>query len=201
VLGGDVNHPSVLLPVRAPISGAIVEQNTTGGTGVKSLDNSPNLFTIADLSTVWVLCDVYQDLLARVHVGDTALITINGYLGQEFTGKIVNISEVLDPATRTAKVRIELPNPKGEFRAGMFVTATFRSRQPVERIVVPASAVVHFHDKDWVFVPAGGDKFRRVVIQLGPETGSGMQTVVAGLQPTDKVVTNALQLSTASEEQ
>ena len=112
----------------APISGTIVDQQITGGTGVKSLDNSPNLFTIADLSTVWVICDVYEDMLSRVHVGDTAEITLNAYPDQKFPGKVVNISEVLDPTTRSAKVRIELANPKGLMRAGMFVTATFKAR-------------------------------------------------------------------------
>ena len=113
VLGGNLNDPSPLLPVVAPISGTIVDQQIAGGTGVKSLDNSPSLFTIADLSTVWVVCDVYEDMLSRVHVGDTAEITLNAYPGQKFPGKVVNISEVLDPATRSAKVRIELSNPQG----------------------------------------------------------------------------------------
>src|SRR5271169_3543618 len=119
VLGGSLDNPSPLLPVVAPISGTIVDQQITGGTGVKSLDNSPNLFTIADLSTVWVVCDVYEDMLSRVHVGDDAEITLNAYPDQKFPGKVINISEVLDPTTRSAKVRIELANPKGLMRAGM----------------------------------------------------------------------------------
>src|SRR6516162_6187669 len=153
VLGGNINNPTPLLPVVAPISGVIVDQLITGGTGVRSLDNSPNLFTIADLSTVWVLCDVYENMLSRVHVGDTAQITLNAFPDREFSGRVVNISAVLDPATRTAKVRIELPNPQGIMRAGMFVTATFKGRQLIERVVVPATAVVHSHDKDWVLGP------------------------------------------------
>src|ERR1035438_1887393 len=174
VLGGNINNPSPLLPVVAPISGTIVDQQITGGTGVKSLDNSPNLFTIADLSTIWVMCDVYEDMLSRVHVGDTAEVTLNAYPDQKVSGKVVNISEVLDPATRSARVRIELPNPKGLMRAGMFVTAAFKGRQLIERIVVPATAIVHLHDKDWVFVPAGNQRFRRVALQLGPQTSAGV---------------------------
>ncbi|HEY4932673.1 MAG TPA: efflux RND transporter periplasmic adaptor subunit [Terriglobales bacterium] len=201
VLGGTINNPSPLLPVVAPISGTIVDQQITGGTGVKSLDNSPSLFTIADLSTVWVVCDVYQDMLSRVHVGDTAEISLNAYPDQKFPGKVVNISEVLDPATRSAKVRIELPNPKGLMRAGMFVTATFKGSQLIERIVVPATSIVHLHDKDWVFVPAGNKQFRRVTLQLGPQSSDGFVQVVSGLNPQEKVVTNALQFSSAAEEQ
>ena len=201
VLGGNINNPSPLLPVVAPISGTIVDQQITGGTGVKSLDNSPNLFTIADLSTVWVVCDVYEDMLSRVHVGDAAEITLNAYPDQKFRGKVVNISELLDPTTRSAKVRIELPNPKGLMRAGMFVTATFKGRELIERVVIPPTAIVHLHDKDWVFVPAGNNRFRRVALQLGPQTSDGFVQVASGLKPQDKVATNALQLATAAEEQ
>jgi membrane fusion protein, heavy metal efflux system len=199
VLGGDVNNPSPLLPLRAPISGTIVDQQTTGGTGVRSLDNQQSLFTIADLSVVWVLCDVYQDMLPRVHVGDIAEIKLTGYT-ENFPGKVINISQVLDPNTRAAKVRIELPNPHGIMRAGMFVTATFRTSQPVDRVVVPASAVVHLHDKDWVFLPAGGNQFRRVAVQLGSQEKDGSQQVISGLKAGDQVVTNALQFSSAAEE-
>jgi membrane fusion protein, heavy metal efflux system len=199
VLGGDINNPTPLLPLRSPISGTIVDQQITGGTGVRSLDNQQALFTIADLSTVWVLCDVYQDMLPRVHVGDIAEINVTGY-SEEFPGKVINISQVLDPNTRAAKVRIELPNPKGLMRAGMFVTATFRASQPVERVAVPASAVVHLHDKDWVVLPAGGNQFRRVAVQLGPVEKDGQQQIISGLKPGDQVVTNALQFSTAAEE-
>jgi membrane fusion protein, heavy metal efflux system len=201
VLGGNISNPSPLLPVVAPISGTIVDQQITGGTGVKSLDNSPNLFTIADLSTVWAVCDVYEDMLPRVHVGDAAEIALNAYPDQKFPGKVINISEVLDPTTRAAKVRIELTNPKGLMRAGMFVTATFKGSQLVQRIVIPSSAVVHLHDKDWVFVPAGDKQFRRVALQLGPQSSDGFVQVITGLKPQDNVVINALQLSSAAEEQ
>jgi cobalt-zinc-cadmium efflux system membrane fusion protein len=201
VMGGDINNPSPLLPVVAPISGTIVDQQTTGGTGVKSLDNSPNLFTIADLSTVWVICDVYEDKLSHVRVGDTAEITLNAYPDEQFAGKVINISEVLDSATRSAKVRIELPNPKGLMRAGMFVTARFKGKQSIERVVIPATAVVHLHDKDWVFIPVGGKQFRRVALQLGPQTSDGYVQVISGLKTQDKVAANALQLSSAAEEQ
>ncbi len=201
LLGGNPNDPTALLAVAAPISGVIVDQQITGGTGVKSLDSSPNLFTIADLSTVWVLCDVYEDMISRVQVGDTAQITLNAYPDQKFPGKVVNISAVLDPATRTAKVRIELPNPQRIMRAGMFVTATFQGKQTVERSVIPATAVVHLHDKDWVFVPAGTSQFRKVAVQTGPPAGDGLIQVIGGLTAQEKVVTNALQFSTEAEEQ
>jgi cobalt-zinc-cadmium efflux system membrane fusion protein len=200
VLGGDVNNPSPLLPLRAPISGTIVDQQTTGGTGVRSLDNQTALFTIADLSRVWVLCDVYQDMLSRVHIGDIADISIDGYPHDEFPGKVTNISEVLDPSSRTAKVRIEIPNPNHLMRAGMYVTAMFRAHNLVDRVVVPASAVVHLHDKDWVFVPIGDSRFRRVAVQLGPQEKDGSQQVISGLKAGDQIVSNGLQFASAAEE-
>lgn len=201
VLGGNLNNPSPVLPVVAPIAGWIVDQQITGGTGVKSLDNSPNLFTIADLSTVWVLCDVHEDELSRVQVGDTAQIMLNAYPDRSFPGKVVNISAVLDPTTRTAKVRIELPNPQGIMRPGMFVTATFKAVKTTERVVIPGTAVVHLHDKDWVFLPAGDKKFRRESVQLGPAGGDGTIQVISGLKPGDRVVTSAMQFASSAEEQ
>jgi len=199
VLGADVNHPTPIVPVRAPISGTIVEQNTTGGTGVRSLDNSPNLFTIADLSHVWVLCDVYENLLPQVHVGDFAEVRLAAYPDRPLRGRVGNISRVLDPSTRTAKVRLELDNPDRLMRAGMFVTAVLRSQQQQLRPVVPATAVLRLHDKDWVFRPEGGNRFRRTEIRAGGTTSDGMRLVFAGLSAGDKVVSNALQFAGAAE--
>jgi len=194
-----VNHPSPIVPVRAPLSGTIVEQNTTGGTGVKSLDNSPNLFTIADLSRVWVVCDVYENMLRHVQVGDSADVRLNAYPDRRLRARIGNISRVLDPNTRTGKVRLELDNPDYLMRAGMFVTAVFRSKQEQPRPVVPASAVLRLHDKDWVFRPEGGNRFRRTEVQAGDTTTDGMRHILAGLSAGDKVVTNALLFSGAAE--
>lgn len=199
VLGADLNHPSPIVPVRAPISGTIVEQNITGGTGVKSLDNSPNLFTIADLSHVWVLCDVYENMLPRVRIGDFAEVRLSAYPDRRLQARVGNISRVLDPTTRTAKVRLELDNPDRLMRVGMFVTAIFRSKQQQLRPVVPATAVLRLHDKDWVFRPEGGNRFRRTEVQAGGTTSDGMRLILAGLSAGDKVVANALQFAGAAE--
>jgi len=199
VLGADLNHPSPIVPVRAPISGAIVEQNTTGGTGVRSLDNSPNLFVIADLSRVWVLCDVYENRLPDVHLGDFAEVRLAAYPERKLRARVANIGRVLDPNTRAAKVRLELDNPDGVLRAGMFATAVFRSRQEQLRALVPASAILRLHDRDWVFRPEGGNRFRRTEIQAGATTRDGMRQVLAGLARGDKVVVNALQFAGAAE--
>lgn len=199
VLGADPKNPSPILDVRAPISGSVVEQNVAGGTGVRSLDNSPNLFTIADLSRVWVLCDVYEDSLTRVREGDFAEIRANAFPDTKLTGKVSNISRVLDPNTRTAKVRIEIDNPQRILRSGMFVTATFKSAKKDQRLVIPASAAIRMHDKDWVFIPIEGKRYRRQEVTLGAVLPDGTQEVSAGLAPDSKVVVSALQFSSASE--
>jgi membrane fusion protein, heavy metal efflux system len=198
ILGGDIDNPSSLIPIRAPISGAIVEQNVTSGTGVRSLDNSPNLFTIADLSAVWVLCDVYENDLARVHLGDSAAVRLNAFPDRTFHARVGNISQVLDPSTRSAKVRLELPNPGRLIRAGMFATATFRSQGGQTHPVAPTAAIMRLHDKDWVFTPLGGNRFQRREVQVGPASSDGFQVIVSGLAGGDKVVANALQFSSAA---
>ena len=199
VLGGDVANRTPLLPVRAPIAGTIIDQQITNGTGVRSLDNQQALFTIANLSHVWVICDAYQDMLPRIHLGDIADVMLPGY-SERYPGTVINISEVLDPTTRAAKVRINLPNPKRIMRVGMYVNAIFRSRQLIERPVVPTTAVISLHDATWVFVPLGNGQFRRARVELGPQEPDGYQQVISGLQANMQVVTNALQFSSASEE-
>ena len=198
VLGADLHNPSPLVSIRAPISGAIVEQNVTSGTGIRSLDNSPNLFTIANLSVVWVLCDVYENDLHRVQMGDAAEVRLNAFPDRVFPGRVRNISTVLDPSMRTAKVRLELANPGGIMRAGMFATATFRSKIAQIRPMVPVSAVLRLHDKDWVFVPMGGPQFRRTEVQSGPVSSDGFQVILSGLTEGGKVVANALQFASAA---
>jgi cobalt-zinc-cadmium efflux system membrane fusion protein len=201
ILGADPNHPSPLIDVRAPVSGTIVEQNVVGGTAVRSTDNSPNLFTIADLSSVWVLCDVYENNLSQVHLGDFAEVRLNAYPNRVLRGRVGNISRVLDPATRTAKVRLELENPGGIMRSGMFATATFHSQAERNVTVVPSKAILRLHDKDWVFRSEGGGKFHRTQIEAGAVAPDNSQEVLSGLSPGNQVVVDALQFSNAAEEQ
>jgi cobalt-zinc-cadmium efflux system membrane fusion protein len=200
ILGADLNHPSALIEVRAPVSGTIVEQNITGSGGVKSLDNSPNLFTIADLSRVWVLCDVYENNLSQVHLGDYADVQLNAYPNRTFRGRVSNIGRVLDPATRSVKVRLELENPDGVMRAGMFATATFHAQTGRTRPAAPSTAILRLHDKDWVFRFESGKRFRRTQIQAGAMVGEGYQEVLSGLKAGDKIVANALQFASTTEQ-
>ncbi len=201
ILGGDPAHPGALIELRAPISGTIVEQNISGFEGIKSLDNSPNLFTIADLTQVWVLCDVYENDLGEVHLGDSAEIRLNAYPDKTYHGRVADISRVLDPNTRSAKVRIVLANSDGSLRPGMFAAVTFRSRHMQSRIVVPASAVIRLQDKDWVFRKDGGQQFRRVEVHTAGEESDQMQQIRDGVKPGEQIVANALEFSSAVAEQ
>ena len=197
LLGLDKDHPTGIVRIVAPASGVITDQQVTNAAGVQALGSNP--FTISDLSSVWVVCDVYENDLPRVHVGDPAEITLNAYPDKVITGRISNIGAVLDPSIRTAKVRIEVRNP-GMMRLGMFVTATFRGVKKETHTEVPASAILHLHDRDWVYVPAEDKKFRRVEVVSGEISPDQMQEVVSGLQPGTRVVANALALQHTIEQ-
>lgn len=196
VLGGDPAHPSPLIELKAPIAGTIVEQNVAGFEGVKSLDNTPNLFTVADLSQVWAVCDVFENDLGEVHLGDAAEIRMNAFPDRIFRGKVADISRVLDPNTRSTKVRIVLGNGDAVLRPGMFAVATFRSRKLTDRVVVPATAIMRLHDKDWVFRKEGDKRFRKIVVEADGLAPDGLQEIRAGVKPGDVVITNALEFST-----
>ncbi len=198
VLGADINHPAAIVDIRAPVSGVITDQQVTAAGGVQGL-SSPNPFTISDLSHVWILCDVYENDLANVHVGETAEIRLNAYPDKLFTGRIGNVGPVLDPTLRTAKVRIEVVNP-GMMRIGMFVAATFHGQKKETHATVPAAAILHLHDRDWVYVPIGGDKFRRVEVVAGRTLPGDMQEIVSGITAGQQVVGNALALQNTVEQ-
>ena len=199
VLGAPLDRPSGIVDIVAPVSGVITDQQVTNAAGVQGLSASANPFTVSDLSYVWILCDVYENDLPIVRLGDSADVRLNAYPDRVVTGRISNIGAVLDPNLRTAKVRIEVKN-SGQMRPGMFVTATFRGQKPEQHAAVPASAILHLHDRDWVYVSAGGNKFRRVSVTGGDMVLNNMQEVISGLKPGDQVVTNALELQNTTEQ-
>lgn len=198
-IGASLDHPTPIVNIYAPTSGVIIEQNITDASGVKTLDNSPNLFTIADLSHVWVLCDVYENDLSAVRLGDVADIRLNAYPDKVFHARVSNIGQVLDPNTRTAKVRLDLANP-GIMKAGMFVTATFHGRRGEAVALIPATAILHLHDRDWVYLPDQGGRFHRTPVVSGNAQPGGMQIVSSGLNPGQQVVRDALQLTTEAQQ-
>jgi cobalt-zinc-cadmium efflux system membrane fusion protein len=199
-LGVDKNHPSSIVNVYAPISGVIVAQNVAnaGAAGV-GLSGSATAFTIADLSTVWIVCDVYENDIAKLQLRQDAKIKLNSYPDRPLTGRISDIGPILDPTLRTAKVRIEVRNP-GFLKLGMFATATFTGKTQETHAVVPAEAILHLHDRDWVFLPAGGSQFKRTEIHAGKMLEGSRQEILSGLQPGQQVVANALLLETAGNQ-
>jgi cobalt-zinc-cadmium efflux system membrane fusion protein len=194
LLGNDPEKPSFMVDIFAPASGVITDQQVTNGSAVQAF-NTPAPFTISDLSSIWVICDVYENDLANVHLGDIAEIMLNAYPDRMFKGRVSNIGATLDPNIRTAKVRIEVPNP-GMMRLGMFVRATFRGQSQEMHTIVPASAVMHMQDRDFVFVPDADKKFRRIEVVGGDllKEDTKLQEIKSGLMPGQKVVTNALVL-------
>lgn len=198
LLGINKDHPSGVVDVVAPITGVITDQQVTNASGLQGL-SGPNPFTISDLSYVWIMCDVYENDLDAVHVGETADIHLAGYANQVFKGRIDNILPILDPSIRTAKVRIEVPNP-GLMKIGMFVTATFYGKQAVTRAVVPATAILHLHDREWVYLSLGNGHFKRQEVSGGAIFPGDMQEISSGLKPGDQVVKNALELQNTVEQ-
>jgi cobalt-zinc-cadmium efflux system membrane fusion protein len=191
LLGTDPEHPNAMVDILAPVSGVITDQQATNLAGVQSLGTAP--FTISDLSSVWIVCDVYENDLPNVHLGDAAEVRLNAYPDRVLRGKVSNIGAILDPNIRTAKVRLEVQNP-GLMRIGMFVQATFRSQLRELHTAVPANAILHIHDRDYVYVPTGGNQFRRVEVVSGDTLPSNMQEIKSGIAPGQKLVANTLVL-------
>ena len=200
VLGNvSLDKPTGIVEIRSPISGVITDQQVTNAAGVAGL-GTPNPFTVSDLQYVWVLCDVYENDLANVRLGEKAEVRLNAYPDEAFSGTIANIGPILDPTIRTAKVRIEMRNP-GLMRPGMFVSAIFHGRQKRKRAVVPATAILHLHDRDWVYVPLQKDQFRRTEVVSGDMLPDKMQEIISGISPGQQVIANALEFQNTAEQQ
>jgi len=190
LLGVDPDHPTGIVDVFAPVSGTITDQEITNQSAVQSY-TAPNPFTISDLSHVWIICDVWENNMSQVHIGEYADVHLVAYPNRILKAKISNILPIIDPNIRTAKVRLEVENP-GLMRIGMFVTATFHGETMEKHATVPATAILHLHDREWVYAPLGNGRFRRQEVVAGNMLPDNTQEVVSGLKPGDQVVTRAL---------
>jgi membrane fusion protein, heavy metal efflux system len=190
VLGSDPDHPTGIVEVYAPVSGVITDQEITDASGVQAL-TPPNPFTISDISHVWIICDVYENDMAHVHLGEYSDIHLDAYPNRVLKGRIDNILPVMDPNIRTAKVRLEVENP-GILRLGMFVNATFHGQTPEKHATVPATAVLHLHDREWVYTPLGDGRFRRLEVVAGDMLPGNLQEILSKLDPGAQVILNAL---------
>jgi cobalt-zinc-cadmium efflux system membrane fusion protein len=189
--------------IDAPASGIILSQNVTAAGAVGIAYGGPaGSLLIADLSHVWVICDVYENDLAQVHLGEQASIQVNALPGKFFTGTISDIGAQLDPALRTAKVRIQVSNPGTELRLGMFVTATLLGSAALESTAVPATAILALHDRQYIFVPTGATGFfRRIEVKTGALLDGNMIQILSGIGPQQRVVTNALDMQNTVDEE
>jgi cobalt-zinc-cadmium efflux system membrane fusion protein len=197
-LGADPANPTGIVEVFAPAAGTITDQQITNQSGVTALA-LPAPFTISDTSHVWIVCDVWENDMSQVHIGEYADVHLAAYPDRTLKARINNILPTIDPNIRTAKVRLEVENP-GTMRLGMFVTAAFHAETLQHRATVPSSAILHLHDREWVYTPGDATHFRRIEVVSGNMLPNNLQEVVSGIKPGDRVVSNALVLQNTVEQ-
>jgi len=171
----------------APFNGVI---HSIGAVPGEFVDTSRQLFTLADLSTVWVQADVVERDLGAVQVGETVALSVDAYPGRSFEGRVAYIPDQIDPRSGTARVRCEVPNADGALRANMFATADIKAPLGRDGIMVPDAALQDIDGKPVVFTPSGPPgHFERRFVRLGLRSG-GLVEVVEGLAAKTTVVTD-----------
>jgi cobalt-zinc-cadmium efflux system membrane fusion protein len=199
VLGFNENSTSDTVPILAPISGVVLDVGTGPGELQRSLDNATPIATIADISSIWVVGDLYPRDQAAVRAGQPVTITVNGYPGVTLHGRVDNISDAVDPVTFTLKVRVVLPNPGDRLKPDMFANMTVSGAQR-DAIVVPSAAVIQNGQSIFVFVETSPGKYARRDVTLG-ETHDNSDEIAQGLNDGEKVVTVGAELLRESEDQ
>ncbi len=180
------NENDELVPIAAPASGYVLEKNVTPGVTIQP---STDAFVVGDLSRLWMLASARADQLARLHVGQSAVVSLPDAPGRTFSGKVVNLGQRFDPITRQMQVRIEFTNTGGRLRPEMLARAELPVGEKKAALLVPQEAVQQVNGQDAVFVRLSADHFVVRPIQAG-EPVQGMVQVVAGIQPGDQVVTD-----------
>ena len=183
----DASHVVSEVTVFAPSTGVVITRSVNPGQVVAS---GQDLFVVTDLSTVWVIGDLYEKDFPSVRVGSAAVITVPA-TNQTVRGRVAYIDPRVDPATRTAKIRVEVPNPGDNLRLGMFVSMNLQTGDRERITVVPQSAVQPVGERMVVYVPVEGEdaKFAERTVKLGLSRGAVVQ-VLEGLKPGEKVVTD-----------
>jgi Cu(I)/Ag(I) efflux system membrane fusion protein len=178
--------PTKDLVISSPMTGVVTKKDVVMGHRVNEGDMP---YEITDLSSVWVLADAYESDLARLKLGMTATLALQAFTNHPFKGRVIFIDPMLDPKTRTAKVRLEFPNPTGELRPEMFGEVTMQAA-PREGLRVPADAVLDSGTSKVVFVAIGEGKFQPREVRLGATAGDVVE-VLSGLAEGERVVTRA----------
>jgi cobalt-zinc-cadmium efflux system membrane fusion protein len=192
LLGASPDNNSNQVSLAAPIAGTVLSIGATTGELSKSTDNSDAICTIADLSTVWILGDVYEKDLASVQPGSSVEITVSAYPGETWNGKIAQVSDAVDPASRTLKMRIVMLNPGRKFKPDMFANIRVH-RHMVQAMLIPASAVLHEGGDTAVMVQTAAGKYERRLIEERPVNAEDT-IVLKGLSPGEQVVTEGAAL-------
>lgn len=170
--------------LRAPISGRVVEME--GAQGGYWNDNTASIMTVADLSTVWLSASVAEKNLSQMFAGQAARIAPNAYAGRTFDGKVSYIGDLLDPDTRTARVRVAIDNREGLFKPGMFARVSFDG--PIHQaLLIPASALLQSGLYTRVFVEQAPFRFESRVVSVGASTGDRVE-VLSGIKPGERIV-------------
>lgn len=180
----DPNAP-VITAIAAPFDGVVVKAAASPG-GV--VDSGSELFTVADISRVWVQAEVYEKDLGRLQAGQSAVIHVDTYPDEPFAGKVTYISDVLDPQTRTAKIRCDVPNSKGLLKLDMFATVQLPTTFRRQALAVPAGAIQQLDSKPVVFVRRGAAQFEVREITAG-KTVNGQVEILSGLREGEPVAT------------
>jgi len=184
----DASNINLEVVVRSPADGVVIARSVNPGQVVGA---GQELFVVADLRTVWAIGDLYDKDFGSVRVGSNATITIPAAPGAVLRGRVAYIDPRVDPATRTAKVRVEVPNQNGELRLGMYVTLAFESGAGEPRTVIPRRAVQSVGDRAVVYVPVEDSEgqFVERSVKLGPVIGDLVQ-VLDGVKPGERIVTD-----------
>lgn len=180
----STSHPSTV--IRAPFSGVVIQAQTAPGDVV---DVDRELFSIADLSRVWVQAEVYEQDIGRVKIGQPATITVDTYPGEKFEGQVTYIGDILDPKTRTAKVRCEAPNPEIRLKLDMFTAVELPTHFSRRALVAPSSAIQEINGKAAVFVRKGPTSFEMRAVKTG-KTLDEVTEIESGLRDGESVVSN-----------
>jgi RND family efflux transporter MFP subunit len=182
----DSRQPVEAVVFRSPADGYVIEKQAVRGLHVMP---GQSLYKVADLSTVWVEADVYETDLASLRVGATAIVAVDAYPGERFTGRVIYIYPYLDEKTRTNKVRFEFPNRDGRLKPGMYATVELTMHGGVG-IVVPTSAVLDSGAEQIVFLAQGDGVFQPRKVKIGRRLGESIQ-ILEGLKEGDQVASGA----------
>ncbi|QQL51136.1 efflux RND transporter periplasmic adaptor subunit [Mucilaginibacter ginkgonis] len=184
--GGGNTNASGTLVVKAPESGYVVEKNVTQGSFIRP-DNSASLFTISNMKDVWIWANVFESDIAKVKQGYDAKVTTIAYPGKVFSGKVNEVSSVLDPDNKVMKIKITLPNPDLLLKPEMFTSVTVTNSENKEAVSVPKAAVVFDNSKYFVVVYNGKCNLRVQEVTV-IKSVDNVSYISAGLNPGDKVI-------------